>query len=42
MKIIYNHRFNDRWSISCLETNNYLYYHATPNFVKLQLKYTIR
>ncbi|MBQ8152401.1 MAG: hypothetical protein IJ069_01800 [Prevotella sp.] len=28
--IIYNHRFNDRWSISCMETNNYLYYHATP------------
>jgi len=28
--IIYNHRFNDRWSINILETNNYLYYQATP------------
>lgn len=28
--IIYNHRFNDRWSVSCMETNNYLYYHANP------------
>lgn len=28
--IVYNHRFDDRWSISCLETNNYLYYQATP------------
>ncbi len=28
--IIYNHRFDDRWSISCLETNNYLYYQASP------------
>lgn len=28
--IIYNHSFNDRWSISCLETNNYLYYRVSP------------
>ncbi|MBO5628326.1 MAG: hypothetical protein J5965_04520 [Aeriscardovia sp.] len=28
--IIYNHRFNDRWSINCMETNNYLYYQVTP------------
>lgn len=28
--IIYTHRFDNRWSISCLETNNYLYYQATP------------
>ena len=28
--IVYSHRFNDRWSISCLETNNYLYYQASP------------
>lgn len=28
--IVYSHRFNDRWSINCMETNNYLYYQATP------------
>ena len=28
--IVYNHRFDDHWSISCLETNNYLYYQASP------------
>jgi len=28
--IIYSHRFDDRWSINCMETNNYLYYQATP------------
>lgn len=28
--IIYNHRFNDRWSVSCMETNNYLHYQVTP------------
>ena len=28
--IIYSHRFNDRWSINCLETNNYLYYQVSP------------
>ena len=28
--IIYNHRFNDRWSVNCIETNNYLYYQASP------------
>lgn len=28
--IIYNHRFNDRWSINCMETNNYLYYQVSP------------
>ena len=28
--IIYNHSFNDRWSINCLETNNYLYYRVSP------------
>ncbi len=28
--IIYTHRFDNRWSINCLETNNYLYYQASP------------
>lgn len=28
--IVYNHRFDNHWSISCLETNNYLYYQASP------------
>ena len=28
--LIYNHRFDDRWSVSILEVNNYLYYQATP------------
>ncbi len=27
---VYSHRFNNHWSISLMETNNYLYYHATP------------
>ena len=27
---VYNHRFDNHWSISCLETNNYLYYQASP------------
>lgn len=26
---IYNHQFNDRWSISCMEINNYLHYQAS-------------
>ena len=33
---IYTHRFDNRWSISCLETNNYLYYQASPS-----IKYAI-
>lgn len=28
--IIYTHKFNQRWSINCMETNNYLYYQASP------------
>lgn len=28
--IIYSHRFNDRWSVNCMETNNYLYYQVSP------------
>lgn len=28
--IIYTHRFNDRWSVNCFETNNYLNYHVSP------------
>lgn len=28
--IVYNHRLDNHWSISCLETNNYLYYQASP------------
>jgi len=28
--LIYNHHFDDRWSVSIMETNNYLYYQATP------------
>lgn len=27
---VYSHKFDDRWSISCMETNNYLYYQASP------------
>lgn len=27
---IYTHQFNNRWSINCMETNNYLYYQASP------------
>lgn len=28
--IVYTHRFDDRWSINCMETNNYLYYQVSP------------
>lgn len=28
--LIYTHRFDNRWSVSIMETNNYLYYQATP------------
>ena len=28
--IIYSHKFNDRWSINCMEAYNYLYYQASP------------
>jgi len=28
--IIYTHKFDERWSINCFETNNYLYYQASP------------
>lgn len=28
--IVYTHRFDDRWSVNCLETNNYLYYQVSP------------
>jgi len=28
--LIYTHRFDDRWSINCMETNNYLYYQVSP------------
>ena len=34
--IIYTHRFDEHWSISCMETNNYLYYQSTP-----KLRYAI-
>ncbi len=34
--IVYTHRFDDRWSIQCMETNNYLYYQATP-----RMKYSV-
>ena len=34
--IVYSHRFDDRWSIQCMETNNYLYYQATP-----RMKYSV-
>lgn len=34
--IIYSHRFDDRWSISCMEVNNYLYYQASP-----KVKYSV-
>ena len=27
--VIYNHQFNNRWSISCMEVNNYLHYQAS-------------
>ena len=27
---IYTHKFDSHWSINCLETNNYLYYQASP------------
>ena len=32
----YRHQFNNRWSVNCLEANNYVYYHASPK-VKLAL-----
>ena len=28
--IIYSHKFDDRWSINCMEAYNYLYYQASP------------
>lgn len=28
--IVYSHKFDDRWSINCMEVNNYLYYQASP------------
>lgn len=28
--IIYTHVFDSHWSLNCMETNNYLYYHASP------------
>ena len=34
--IFYSHQFNDRWSIRCMETDNFLYYHATQQ-LKLSL-----
>lgn len=34
--IIYTHQFDDRWSISCMEVNNYLYYQASP-----KVKYSV-
>jgi len=32
--IVYSHRFNNNWSINCMEVNNFLYYHASQG-VKL-------
>ena len=34
--VVYTHRFDNRWSIHCMETNNYLYYQATP-----RMKYSV-
>lgn len=34
--IVYTHRFDNHWSIQCMETNNYLYYQATP-----RMKYSV-
>lgn len=28
--IIYTHKFDDRWSVNCMEAYNYLYYQASP------------
>ncbi len=28
--IVYSHRFNNHWSINCMEVNNYLNYHVSP------------
>ena len=28
--IIYSHKFDDRWSLSCMEAYNYLYYQVSP------------
>ena len=28
--VIYTHRFDDHWSVNIMETNNYVYYQATP------------
>lgn len=34
--IVYSHSFNDRWSLRCMETNNYLFYQASP-----KVKYSV-
>ena len=34
--IIYSHKFDDRWSINCMEAYNYLYYQASP-----MIKYSV-
>jgi len=33
--IVYKHRFNNRWSVDCFATNNFLFYHVSP-----KLKYS--